>query len=171
MAKLTYPLFDTMLFGTAVQVEQALFQVQQGGDATHTKSFTNMRGAGALANSESFICKKIGVFMDFNTIVEADIESLWIGNYLELRVNDQTMIIAPLRLFAQYNGFVGHFTQAAAANDVMGGLQNDGYELEIPIMIPTGVAFRVNIPQNTVLSVASIPVRVILHGELTRPGN
>jgi hypothetical protein len=167
--KLTYPLYDTMVFGTATQTEQALFQVQQGGDATHTKAFTNMRGAGSLANNESFICNKIGVFMDFNAVVESDVENIWIGNYLELRVNDQTMIIAPLRVFGQYNGYAGHFTQTAAANDVMGGLQNDGYELTNPIVIPTGTAFRVNIPQNTTLSVASIPVRVILHGELNRP--
>jgi hypothetical protein len=170
VAKLAYPLFDTLVMGTAVQVEQALFQVQQGADATHNKSFTNMRGAGSLSNNESFICTKIGVFADFNFTVESDVENIWIGNYLELRVNDQTMIIAPLRLFAQSNGYAGHFTQTAAANDVMGGLQNDGYELVNPIAIPTGTAFRVNVPQVTVLSVASIPLRVVLHGILDRPG-
>jgi len=167
--KLTYPLYDTLVMGTATQTEQALFQVQQGGDATHTKAFTNMRGAGSLANNESFVVTKIGCFLDFNLVAESDVENVWIGNYLELRVNDQTMIIAPLRVFAQYNGYVGHFTQAAAANDVMGGLQNDGYELPNPIAIPTGTAFRVNIPQNTVLTTASMPLRVILHGELNRP--
>jgi hypothetical protein len=109
------------------------------------------------------------VFGDFDFTVESDIKNIWVGNYLELRVNDQTMLIAPLRVFAQYNGFAGHFTQAVAANDVMGGLDNDGYELSNPIFIPTGTPFRVNIPQNTVLSVGSVPVRVVLHGELNRP--
>lgn len=167
--KLTYPIYDTLIMTNAVQAETALFQVQQGGDSTHTKSYTNMRGAGSFPAGESFLVNKIGVFMDFNAIVESDVENIWIGNYLELRVNDQTMILAPLRLFAQYNGFAGHFTQAVAANDVMGGLANDGYELVNPISIPTGTAFRVNIPQTVALSVASVPVRVVLHGELNRP--
>lgn len=167
--KLSYPIYDTLVMGVAVQAEQALFQVQQGGDATHTKQFTNMRGAGSFPAGESFMVKKIGVFVDFNLTVESDVENVWINNYLELRVNDQTMLLAPLRLFAQYNGYAGHFTQAAAANDVMGGLQNDGYELDNPIPIPTGTAFRVNVPQNTVLSAANILLRVVLHGELNRP--
>jgi hypothetical protein len=167
--KLTYPLFDTLVMGTAIQGEQALFQVQQGADATHSKDFTNMRGAGSLANGESFVCNKIGVFVDFNLTVESDVENVWIKNYLEFRVNDQTMLLAPLRVYAQYNGYAGHFTQSAAANDVMGGLQNDGYELPIPISIPTGTGFRINIPQNVALSAANILLRVVLHGELNRP--
>lgn len=167
--KLTYPIFDTLVMGVAVQAEQALFQVQQGGDATHTKSFTNMRGAGAFPNQEKFTVYKIGVFVDFNVILPADLYNVWIGNYLELRVADQTMIQAPLRMFAQYNAFNGHYSQAAAANGTMGGIQNDGYELPQPVVIPGGTAFRVNIPQTVVLSVASINVRVILHGDLDRP--
>lgn len=167
--KLTYPIYDSLPFGTAVQAEQALFQVQQGGDATHTKQFTNMRGAGSFPNNESMVVTKIGVFFDFNFTIESDVENIWINNYLELRVNDQTMIIAPLRMFAQYNGYAGHFAQTALANDVMGGLQNDGYELPNPIVIPTGTAFRVNIPQNTVLTVAAVPLRCVLHGIYDRP--
>lgn len=167
--KITYPLFDTIVFGNATQAEQALFQVPQGGDTTHTKTFTNMRGAGALPVQENFTVKKIGVFVDFLVVLPSDLYNIWIGNYLELRVADQTLIQAPLRVFAQYNAFTGHYSQAAAANGTLGGIQNDGYELEDPIVIKGGTAFRVNVPQNTALSVASIPVRVVLHGELDRP--
>lgn len=167
--KLWYPIFDTMVFGNAVQAEQALFQVPQGGDTTHTKSFTNMRGAGAFPVQENFNVYAVGVFVDFNVVLPADLYNVWIGNYLELRVADQTMLQVPLRACAQYNSFNGHYSQAAAANGTLGGIQNDGYELKNPVPIKGGTAFRVNIPQATALSVASIPVRVILHGELDRP--
>lgn len=169
MATLSYPIFDTLVFGNAVQTEQALFQVQQGGDATHTKSFTNMRGAGSFPNQESFLVKKISAFIDFLVVLPSDLYNVWIGNYLELRVADQTMIQAPLRMFANYNAFNGHYSQAAAANGTLGGIQNDGFELENPVMIDGGTAFRVNIPQTVALSVASIPLRVVLHGDLKRP--
>ena len=169
MTKYRYTLYDTMVFGVAVQPEQALFQVQQGADATHSKSFTNMRGAGSLPNQEKFSIDKIGVYVDFNVVLPADLYNIWLGNYLELRVADNSVLLIPLRAAAQYNSFGGHYSQAAAANGTMGGITNDGYELDIPVDVPGGTGLRVNVPQSTVLSVASIAVRVLLHGILDRP--
>lgn len=169
MTKYRYTLYDSMIFGTAAQAEQPLFQVQQGGDTTHTKSFTNMRGAGSLPNQESFTIDKIGVYMDFLNLVPADLENVWLSNYLELRVADNSVLLIPLRAAAQYNGFNGFYSQAAAANASLGGLVGDGYALDLPILVPGGTALRVNMPQVTALTVASVPVRVLLHGILDRP--
>lgn len=166
--KLWYPLFDTLVMGVAVQTEQALFQVTQGADAVHTKSFTNMRGAGALSQGENFTIYKIGCFIDFVTLQETDAINAFVGNYLELRVSDESVLQAPLRLFAQNNAFGGHFTQAAAADNANIGVLGDGYELRNPVVIKGGTGFRVNIPQTVALSVAAVPFRVILHGELDR---
>jgi len=167
--KYRYTLYDTIVFGVAAQGEQALFQVPQGGDVTHTKSFTNMRGAGALPNQEKFSVDKIGVYADFNNLVPADLINIWIGNYLELRVADNSVLLIPLRSAAQYNAYSGHYSQAAAANAALGGLVNDGYALDIPVDIPGGTAMRVNVPQITALSVGAVNVRILLHGILDRP--
>lgn len=166
--KYSYTLFDTAIFTTALAGEQALFQVAQGGDAVHTKAFTNMRGAGSLPNNESFNVKKIGVYQDFLNLVFADLLNIWLLSYLELRVNDESVLQIPLRAAAQYNGFGGHYSQAAAANGALGGLSNDGYALEFPVMIKGGVSWRVNVNQGVVTTVANIPVRVLLHGDLNR---
>lgn len=167
--KYRYTLYDSMVFGVAVQQEQALFQVPQGGDTTHTKSFTNMRGAGALPNQEKFVIDRIGVYMDFLNLVPADLENVWLSNYLELRVADNSVLLIPLRAAAQYNEFNGFYSQGAAANGTLGGLQGDGYVLDIPVEVPGGTALRVNLPQVTALTVAAVPVRVLLHGILDRP--
>lgn len=169
MTKYRYTLYDTIVYGTTAQSEQALFQTPQGGDVTHTKSFTNMRGAGSLPTQEKFTVDKIGVYADFNNLVPADLINMWIGNYLEVRVADNSELLIPLRAAAQYNGYSGHYSQASGANATLGGLVGDGYYLDIPIEIPGGTALRVNVPQITALSVASVPVRVLLHGILDRP--
>jgi len=169
MAKYRYTLYDTIVFGTSAQNDQALFQVPQGGDTTHTKSFTNMRGAGALPAQEKFDIDKVGVYCDFNNLVPADLINMWIGNYLEIRVADNSALFIPLRAAAQYNAYAGHYSQGTAANGTMGGLVGDGYVLDYPIHVEGGVAMRVNVPQITALSVASVPVRILLHGILDRP--
>lgn len=166
---LSYPLYDTAVFGTAAAGEVALFQVPQGGDPTHTKSFTNARGAGFLPQNESFEVNNIGVYMDFLNLVPADLENVWLSNYIYIRVSDQTLFFAPLRACARFNEFNGFYSQGAAANGSLGGLAGGGYDLgKNPIEIPGGVAFSVVIAQVTVLTVAAVPVRVVLDGTLTR---
>lgn len=166
---LSYPLYDTAIFNIAAAGEINLFQVPQGGDPTHTKSYTNARGAGFLPQNESFEVENIGVYMDFLNLVPADLENVWLSNYLYIRVSDQTLFFAPLRVCARWNEFNGFYSQAAAANASLGGLAGDGYDLgKNTIKIPGGVAFSVVIAQVTPMTVNSIPVRVVLDGELTR---
>lgn len=165
---LRYPLYDSVIFGTTAVGEQLLFQVPQGGDTTHTKSFTNARGAGFLPQNESFKVDNIGVFTDFNHLVPADLYNIWISNYLFVRVSDQTLFFAPLRSCARFQNFVGHYSQATAANGTFAGLAGDGMKLDVPIIIPGGVQFGVTVAQVTALSVANVPIRVVLDGILTR---
>lgn len=166
---LSYPLYDSVNFLTAPVLEQTLFQVPQGGDATHNKSFTNARGAGFLPQNESFEINRISVYQDFLNLVPADLENVWLSNYIYIRVSDQTLFFAPLRMCANYNEFNGFYSQTAAANATLGGLQGQGYDLgKNPIEIPGGVQFLVVIAQITPITVASIPMRVVLDGTLTR---
>ena len=168
MAKdLSYILWDTAILGTVALFEQSLFQVAQGGDAVHTRSFTNSRGSGQLPTNENFLIKHIGVSLDANLAI-ADYINVWPLSFLEIRVNDETLFQAPLRMLAESNAFGGHYSQAAAADEALIGLEGTGYDLEIPIEIEGGTAFRVNVLQGTALAVASVPLRVALCGTLNR---
>lgn len=167
MPNYRYVLYDTAVFGAAANVESALFQVAQGADATHTKAFTNSRGAGVLPNEETFVCDWIGAYLDEIPLL-ADTLNWLMDSYLEFRVSDDTKLLLPLRMVAAKNAFGGTFQLAAAAAQTYHGIANDGYKLSIPIVIPGGTNFRVSIFQGTATA-ASQNIRVLLDGILTRP--
>lgn len=166
--KMRYPIYDSVNFLSTAIAEAALFQVPQGGDTAHTKSFTNARGAGAFPSGESFEVDNVSVFADFNPTIPDDLYLVWVNSYLEIRVADKSRLFIPLRLAANYNNFEGMFTQATAANKTLGGIKNDGLDLDIPIKIAGGTAFRVNILQGSNLTIATAPMRVVLNGILTQ---
>jgi len=163
---LSWTLFDTALFGVAVGIRN-LFQIGEGGDSTHTKAYTNMRGAGSLPVEERLLIKNIGVMLD-GDVDEADRESVFLHSYLELRISDETKLMAPLRMFASHSAFGGAYSQAAAADDALIGPLGNGYPLDIPILIPNGNSFKVEVYQGTVLVGADTWVKVLLNGTLTR---
>lgn len=163
MADYDYILFDTAPFGNVANNEMILFQTPQGSDATHTEAFTNMRGAGSLSQGESFKVNKISVMLDFIGIA-VDLQSVWIGNFLELRVSDKTVFKSPLPPLANSSFYSGVNNQTAAANFAEFGPVGDGYELAIPIVIPGGTLFRVRVFQVTALSAVSRNMKVLLHG-------
>lgn len=164
---LSYELYDTVVMGVAAGTEHTLFQVAQGGDTTHTRSFTNSRGAGQLPGEENFFIDAVKATLD-ETAIAADREGIWVKSYLEIRVADETLLQVPLSEVACRNGYGGHYTQAAAAEEALIGLIGDGYKLKYPIKIPGGTAFRVNVYQGTAVA-AGTEVRVILDGVLERP--
>lgn len=166
MAKLDYTLYDTALFGVAV-AEYSLFQNSQGSGAAFTKSITNMRGAGALPTSESFECQELHVYYEENPVI-ADALNVWLLSYLEFFVNDEQQLLIPLVMCASHNAFGGHYTEVAASDTAAIGQAGNGFMLKIPIMIPGGTQFRVNVYQGTVLSGASLNVKVIMRGVLDR---
>lgn len=163
MADLSYVLFDTAPFGNAAGVEMLLFQVQQGGDSTHTEQFTNMRGPGFLPQKEIFVVDKISSVVDV-VLAEADVQSWFRATFLEIRLNNQTYLKIPIVLTVDGSLYGGHFTQAAAANRALIGVQGDGYELKMPIKIEGQQPFVVRILQGTALAAANQFIKVCLHG-------
>lgn len=163
-----YQMYDTAIFSTSLAGEQVLFGVAQGADATHNKGYTNSRGAGSFPQNEKFVIDRIGVFCDENNVLPADLINLWRQSYLEIRVQDVTQWLSPLRSLAYQNAFGGHYSQTAAANGTAVGLMGDGYELDIPIEVAGGAAFKVIVNQGTVLATATQQIKVVLDGLLTR---
>lgn len=168
MPSLSYVLYDTAQFGTSGNVDHQLFQVPQGGDATHDESFTNARGGGTLPNDESFEVNRIGIVTDYE-VVEADLPALYIDSFVEVRVGDRTVLKAPLALFAMRSAYGGHFAQAAAANQSLIGLVGDGFKLDTPINLPGGQSFKVKVHQGTAVAAADSSIKVCLFGTLTMP--
>lgn len=167
MAVYRYGLYDTAIFGAVAGVEHTLFQVAQGADAAHIKSFTNSRGAGVLPNEESFSIDWIGAYLDEIPLL-ADTANWMMDSYFEFRVSDDTKLLLPLRMIAAKNAWGGSFELAAAAAQSYHGIANDGYNLSIPIVIPGGTGFRATLFQG-VATAATQNVRLILNGLLTRP--
>jgi len=167
MGDFNWGLFDTAIFDDSGSIIHTLFQVAQGGDTVHTKAYTNMRGAGSLPTDESLLVRKISVIPDAN-LPPADVQGMFLHSYLEMRISDETVLFAPLRQFADEAGYGGVYTQAAAADEALIGPLGDGYPLELPLLIPTGATFRVEIYQGTALAGASNWVKCVLGGILSR---
>lgn len=162
-----YDMYDTAFFGTAASTLFSLFQAAQGSSATLVKAVTNSRGAGAFPQNEDFAADWLGVFLDEIPVV-GDAQKVWVDSYCEIRVNDETILLTPLRRLAANNAFGGHFGQAAAADLAAIGLYGVGLPLDIPILMPGGTAFRVDIFQGTALASATQSVRFVMSGILTR---
>lgn len=158
-------LYDQAQFGTTAAVVHPLFQSREGSTATRTKFITNSRGDGSLPNNEQFTINKISVFVDDETVV-ADLKEVWENSYLEIVVEDKSILQIPLRLCAEGNSFGGLYTQAAAADEEAIGISGNGYQLAIPIVLRGGSSFRVNLGQGFALSAAT-EMKCVLHGTLS----
>lgn len=165
MADLHYVIYDSVDFTNAVG-NFTLFQIPQGGDATHVESFTNMRGGGQFPTDETFLIKKVGFVVDHNPVL-ADLLNMWYLSFLEIRVNDFTVFKSPLQALSQYNAYAGHYSEASASNEALIGLKGDGFALDIPIKVPGGTQFKVNVYQGTALSTTGRRMKVLLEGVLT----
>lgn len=164
MTRYSTDMYDTAAF-TNVAGEFLLFQVSQGSDATHTENFTNSRGAGQIPQNESFTVKWIGAIIDFNGVV-ADVQNVPISSFIEIRVNEITVLKVPLARIMARSSYSGHYTQATAADESLIGLEGNGYMLETPIVIKGGVSFKVRVVQGTALSTTGRNVKIVLGGEL-----
>lgn len=162
--KYPYPLYDTVDFGNAANVETSLF-TQAVGSSGKGKTITNMRGDGQLPSNESFTIQKIGFMVD-DALALADYEAMWNLSYIEMLYNQVQVLIAPLKIFCMRNSFGGHFELSAAAAQELIGLEGDGYELPLEFLIKGGNQFRVNVFQGTALSAANLGMKVVLFGIL-----
>ena len=160
-------LYDTWQPGTTASAEATLFQTPQGGDATHTESFTNARGAGQLPSGEKFLLKKVKLIID-GQIAEVDFDTRLYGGFIEIRVKDKTVLKAPAQMFFAHSAYGGHFLQATAALTQSIGPTGDGFVLELPIEINGGERFVIRCVQGAAFA-SAIDHKVVLEGVLTLP--
>lgn len=166
MPDYSFSLFDTALFSTVDETDFPLFQVAEGGDATHVKAFTNSRGAGQLPSTEKFVIKHIEVYPNERLTI-ADAGVWFIDGYLSLEVSNREIFRVPLVSVIGGAQPTGHFTQAVAADLSSLQFNGKGYDLEIPIEINGGTPFKVVLHQGNVLAVASQAIVCELRGTLT----
>lgn len=165
---LSYILYDTAPFSTVDEVDFPLFQVAQGGDATHVKAFTNSRGAGQLPSVEKFTVKHVEVFPN-ERLTFADAGVWFIDGFISIEVANKEVFVAPLGRVIGGPQPTGHFTQTAAADMNMAQFNGTGFDFDIPIEIPGGTPYKVTLHQGNVLAVATQLIVCCLHGVLTTP--
>ncbi len=167
MADFHTTLFDTWQPGTTANAESILFQTPRGGDATHNERFTNARGAGQLPAEEAFEIQNIGVEQDEN-VTDADMDTYLYGALLEIRLKDKVVFSAPPMRLMTHSAKSGVIAQATAADLEFVGPIGDGFQLNIPIVIPGGTRFDVRCVSGAAFA-AAIDFKVILEGVLTTP--
>lgn len=160
-------LYDTWQPGTTANAEATLFQTAQGGDSTHTESFTNARGAGQLPAGEKFVIEKVKLIID-EQIAEADFDTRLYGGFIEVRIKDKTVLKAPAQMFFAHSAYGGHFTQATAALTQSIGPIGDGFTLKLPLTLNGGERFQVRCVQGAAFA-AAIDHKVVLEGILSLP--
>lgn len=167
MADYRYDLYDTYVFGAAAS-QGRLFQVAEGGDATHTTAFTNMRGAGVLPQNEKLVVDWIGAIEVYVPLI-ANRVNIFNASWLEFIVSNNSVLKIPLIRAWALNLYGGHFTQAAAADLAVIGRAGNGYDLkDHPITLDGGTQFTLVVNQGTAVAAAS-NVLFVLSGVLTRP--
>lgn len=167
MADYRYDLYDTYVFG-AVASQGRLFQVAEGGDATHTTAFTNMRGAGVLPQNEKMVVDWIGAIEVYVPLI-ANRVNIFNGSWLEVIISNNSVLKIPLIRAWALNAYGGHFTQAVAADLSIIGRVGSGYSLaDKPLAIDGGTQFTVVVNQGTAVAAGS-NVLFVLSGVLTRP--
>lgn len=162
---LHFQLYDTWLPGTTASAESILFQVIQGGDATHDEKYTNMRGAGALPQTEKFVVNRIKIQQD-KILPIADVLLAYYDALIEFKLSDFSYFKIPVMQCIDHTGWGGFLAQASAANSSTIGPLGQGFELVNPINIPGAQPFKVRLVQGVALSAAS-RLKVILEGIYT----
>lgn len=167
MADYRYDIYDTYVFGAAAS-NGRLFQVAEGGDATHTTAFTNSRGAGIIPQNEKFTIDWIGMVVDFVQLI-ANVQGLVVASWAELIVSNQSVLKVPLSRLLALSSYGGHFTQAVAADLSIIGRNGNGYNLsDHPITINGGSQYTLVVNQGTAVAAAS-NCKFILSGVLSIP--
>lgn len=162
---LSYQLYDTWTPGTTANAESILFQVITGGDSTHNEQFTNMRGSGALPQTEHMIINCIKVQLDL-ILPKADLLLVYFNALLEIRVADFSYIKLPVLQCIDHSAWSGTEVQASAADSIVVGPLGKGFLLDKPILIGGAIPFKVRMLQGAALSAAS-RFKVIIEGDYT----
>lgn len=167
MPDFRYDVYDTYVFGAAAS-QGRLFQVAEGGDATHTTAFTNSRGAGVFPQNEKFVVDYICAIENYIPLI-ANRANIMVNSWIELIVSNFSVLKVPLMRVWAYNAYGGHFTQAVAADLSNTGRIGTGYDLkDHPIVIEGGTQFTMVVNQGTAVA-ASSNVLFLMSGVLSRP--
>lgn len=169
MAKLDYPIYDTVDLSTTAGTDHVLFQTGQGSSATRTKEQTNMRGGGEFPSSEKFTIKGIGVHVDSSSFSDDDLQGLFVLSTLTLTYNNVKLLQAPAYLFSDRNRVGGVKTEATASSFDYFGQEGMGYMLSQPILVEGGKNLSVEFHQGLAVDTANIELKVVLYGELDSP--
>lgn len=162
---LHFQLYDTWTPSTTANAESILFQVIQGGDATHNEQFTNMRGAGALPQTEKMVINKIKIQPDV-ILTKADVLILYYNALIEFKLSDFSYFKVPVMQCIDHAAWSGAPLEATIADTITIGPWGQGWELVNPISIPGAQPFKVRLIQGAALSGAS-RIKVILEGIYT----
>lgn len=166
---LSYQIYDTWTPGITANAESILFQIITGGDSTHNEQYTNMRGSGALPQSEKMTINKIKVQLDL-ILPKADLLLVYFNALLEIRVGDFSYIKLPVLQCIDHSAWGGTEVQASAADSIVVGPHGQGFTLDKPIFIDGAIPFKVRMVQGAALSAAS-RFKVILEGDYTLKTN
>lgn len=167
MPDVDWIIYDTAPFTIAAAGQLTLFQVPQGGDSTHVEAYCNTPGAGSLPANQAFVIKAIAIYPDQDVTI-GDLRLVFKQSYLELIVADKVMLKCPIAFLAAPM----QFSEAVNAADPLvlaaGAYSAPLFELTLPIHIPGGTPWKVNITQITDI-IANVQVKCLLIGTLTRP--
>lgn len=167
MPDVDWIMYDTAPFTIAAAGQLQLFQVPQGGDATHIEAYCNTPGAGSLPANQNFVIKAIAIYPDQDVTI-GDLRLVFKQSYVEIVVSDKVMLKVPMAYLAAPMDFSQAVNFADPLVLAAGAYSAPLYEFVIPISIPGGTPFKVNITQITAL-IAAVQVKCLLIGTLTRP--
>lgn len=165
---LSYPIYDTALFGTTANTTHQLFTVAQGGSSTKGQTITNMRGNSQFPQQEKFTIKRVGITID-DVLSDDDIQGLFYGSIFTVIYNNTNVLQVPSAMCSYRNSVSGVKTEATASAFDFFGLEGDGYMLDKPLEVQGGKQFRAELIQALAVDSANLDIKVILFGDLDAP--
>lgn len=124
---------------------------------------TNMPIAGQLPATQRFLIKEIHFFIN-DVIASADAHNIMDRSYLELKINNKRMFIAPLRMLIG-----GGTVLPSAVTQDEDQLQGDGFKLDKGIVINGGDSIIVETDTGETSMGTDAECSVALVGRLVRP--
>ena len=169
MPDYSYTLYDSLNFGATANAENILFQTVQGGDSTHTETFTNMRGPGQLPTNEAFTVSKVALIVD-KVMAKADVINMFMTSIFQLIVANLTILKVPSQMVVAYSAYGGSILEATIADTMSIGLLGNGYSLDLPVKIKGGTPFQVRVLSGQAVTASSL-IKAALIGTLTMEGS
>lgn len=169
MAKLSYPIYDTIFLSDSAGQLHTLFQQGQGTGTTKTPVYTNARGSGQFPDRETFKVNRFGLHIDGIGFSDDDIAGLFVNSYVTLNYNNVKIFQVPSYLLSDKNAISGIKTEASASAFDYFGQYGDGFVLDNPITIQGGKNFNIEFYQSLAVDTANLNVKLTMFGELDSP--